>query len=147
MAGGRPTKYEDQFAEQAAKLCRLGATNDDLASFFNVAPSTIDNWMADKPEFLGAINEAKAEADALVERRLFERATGYSHPAVKIMSYEGVSFEHEYTERYPPETTAAIFWLKNRQPARWRDKQEIEHSGDPAFLTALEASRERARKA
>ena len=144
---GRPSKYEDQFAEQAAKLCRLGATNDDIASFFNVAPSTVDKWIAEIDEFSGAINAAKAEADALVERRLFERATGYSHPAVKIMAYEGQSFEHEYTERYPPETVAAIFWLKNRQPDRWRDKQEVTHSGDPAFLAALEASRERARKA
>lgn len=33
----------------------------------------------------------------------------------------------EYIEHYPPDTTAAIFWLKNRQPAKWRDKKEVEN--------------------
>lgn len=33
------------------------------------------------------------------------------------------------TKEVVPDTTAQIFWLKNRKPAQWRDKQDIEHSG------------------
>jgi hypothetical protein len=113
----------------AAKACALGATDSDLADLFDVAITTIDNWKLAHPEFMGSLKLAKDERDTKVEHSLFERATGYEHRAVKIFNEKGVSFEHEYIERYPPDTTAMIFWLKNRQPAKWRDRQEVEHSG------------------
>lgn len=144
---GRPTKYEARFASQAKKLCLLGATNDDLAEFFEVSPATIDNWIREHPRFLGAIKRSRAAADARVARRLYERAMGYSHPAVKIMQHEGVPIEVPYTERYPPDTVACIFWLKNRQPKKWRDKQEVEHSGTVNLAERLTKAVERARKA
>lgn len=124
---GRPSKYKPEFVEQAAKLCTLGATDADLASFFAVDVATINRWKTDFPEFCDSIKRAKVDLDQEVERSLFFRAKGYSHPSVKILQYEGSPVEVPYTEHYPPDTGACIFWLKNRQPAKWRDK--VEHVG------------------
>lgn len=127
----RPTKYRAEFAEQARKLCRLGATDRELADFFEVQESSINNWKRDHPEFLEALKAGKGMADAEVAEKLFKRATGYSHEAVKIFNDQGAPMEVPYTEHYPPDTTACIFWLKNRRPDLWRDKveQQLEHSG------------------
>lgn len=131
---GRPTLYQEAYAEQAFKLCLLGATNEQLADFFGVAVATIHNWKDAHPEFLDALKAGKEEADSRVAQSLYRRALGYEHSAVKILSYEGESFEHEYTEKYPPDTTAAIFWLKNRQPHLWRDRKEVTGpDGQPLF--------------
>lgn len=114
----------------AATACSLGATDAQLAELFGVTETTINNWKDAHPQFLESLKAAKDAKDTQVERSLYDRAMGYEHRAVKIFNQgDGQSFEHEYIERYPPDTTAMIFWLKNRQPARWRDRQEIEHSG------------------
>ena len=129
----RPTKYNPDYTKQALKLCRLGATDKELADFFGVAESTLNKWKEEHPEFSESLKEGKALADAEVADKLYKRATGYEHPAVKIVANANTGQEHvvNFTERYPPDTTAAIFWLKNRRPDLWRDKvqQEHEHSG------------------
>lgn len=122
---GRPTKYKPEYVEQAVKLCLLGATEQDLANFFSVNVDTLYEWRSKHPEFSEAIKQAKTDLDAQVEQSLFRRATGYSHPAVKIFNDDGVALKVEYTEHYPPDATSMIFWLKNRQPQKWRDRQEI----------------------
>ena len=60
---------------------------------------------------------------------LYHRANGYSHPDVDIKVIDGEIVQTELIKYYPPDATSAIFWLKNRQPKKWRDKQETEHSG------------------
>lgn len=144
---GRPTAFRDEFPEQARKLCLLGATNEKLADFFGVAVSTVDKWLAEIPEFSGAVREGREDADANVARSLYQRALGYSHPAVKIQQYQGDVIETPYTEHYPPDTEAAKWWLRNRQPELWREKIEHQHTADSELLAALEAAGERARKA
>ncbi len=63
---------------------------------------------------------------------------GYSHEAVKIFcDKDGNITEAPYTERYPPDTAACIFWLKNRQPDKWKDKQDLEHSGEVLWTPTL----------
>jgi hypothetical protein len=124
---GRPSKFDKAFIDQARKFCLLGATNVDLGRMFEVDTKTIDRWLAEKPEFRRAVKAGREEADAHVADRLFARATGYSHPAVKIMAVDKVVERHEYTEHYPPDTAAAFIWLKNRQPQRWRDKVEVDN--------------------
>lgn len=128
---GRPSKYRPEFVEQAKRLCRLGATDKDMAEFFGVHVDTIAEWKNVHAEFSDALKAAKAETDAQVERRLFERAMGYVHPAVKVFydSKTGSVVEHPYTEHYPPDTTAAIFWLKNRKPEEWREAKAVEVTG------------------
>jgi hypothetical protein len=129
MPGGRPSSYEPQFAEQAHKLCELGATDADIASFFGVSERTINRWKHDHEEFCQSLKRGKGVADDLVEQSLFRRATGYSHDAVKMFQAEGKVIEAPYVEHYPPDTTAAIFWLKNRRPAQWRDRIDQTLSG------------------
>ncbi len=122
---GRPTKYRPEMDEQAMKLCLLGATNEQIANFFGVAVATIHNWMDANPSFLDAITRGKVIADAEVASSLYNRALGYKHKAVKIMVVDKEVVHEEYTEHYPPDTQAASLWLRNRQPALWRDKTEV----------------------
>lgn len=126
----RPSKYDPSFPEQARKLCLLGATDLEIADFFEVSIASLYRWKNEHPEFCEALKEAKAEADKRVEESLYQRALGYSHEAVKIFMPAGASepVKVPYREHYPPDTTAAIFWLKNRRPEAWRDKHEVEHS-------------------
>ena len=115
---------------QAKFLTRRGCTDKDLAEFFKVNVDTIHEWKKVHPEFSDSIKEGKHEADTVVERSLYERAKGYAHPEDKIFNNEGVPLIVPTTKHYPPDTTAAIFWLKNRRPEQWRDKVEHEHTGE-----------------
>jgi hypothetical protein len=146
--GGRPSAYRVEYAAMAEKLCGVfGATSKDLAEFFGVADSTIRLWAKVEPEFSAALKGGREIADAKVTRRLFERACGFEHEAVKIMQYEGRPVVVPYVEKYPPDTTACIFWLKNRRPDLWRDKVAVEHSGSVGLAETLkETPRARAGK-
>lgn len=134
MPIGRPSLYRDEFPAQARKLCLLGATNVDLARFFGVGDRTLQEWIAEKPAFAQALKEGKEEADANVAKRLYSRAMGYRHKAVKIFGdpKTGDQLVVDYVEQYPPDTTACIFWLKNRRPDLWRDRHELKHEGKVA---------------
>lgn len=129
MAGGRPSKYKEEFAGQAKKLCALGATDAQLADFFEVAVSTVALWKVQHPEFSDALRVSKEEADAKVEQSLYRRAMGYEHDETDIRVVGGEIVQTPLRKFYPPDTTACIFWLKNRKPAEWRDKVEQELSG------------------
>lgn len=122
--GGRPSSYKPEYAGQAEKLCKFGATDVDLADFFDVTINTIGNWKARHPEFLGALRGGKDVADDRVERSLYQRALGYTYDSLKIFQFQGAVVKEPYREHIPPDTTAAIFWLKNRRPGDWRDKQD-----------------------
>lgn len=127
---GRPTDYKPEYNEQARKLCLLGATDKDLADFFEVEETTVNNWKLKYPEFIESIRKGKELADANVADRLYERAIGFEHDSeeIKVVSDgagNGSSIERVAIRKiYPPDTAAAIFWLKNRQRAKWRDKVE-----------------------
>lgn len=129
MPGGRPTAYQPEYAEQAKKLCALGATDAQLADFFQVAVSTVALWKVKHQEFSDALKLAKAKADEMVEQSLFRRAMGYECEETDIRVIEGQIVETPIRKIYPPDTTAMIFWLKNRKPAEWRDKVNQEVSG------------------
>jgi hypothetical protein len=70
-----------------------------------------------------SLKAGKAEADVRVERSLYQRANGYSYEAVKVFMPAGAkkSVYALYVEHMPPDVTACIFWLKNRDPAHWRE--------------------------
>lgn len=122
---GRPTNYREKFKKQAYRLCLLGAIDEELAEFFEVSVSTITNWKSEHPEFLASIKKGKMAADSKVAERLYERAMGYSHTETHVSNHMGVITKTELTKHYPPDTVAAFIWLKNRQPAKWRDKIEV----------------------
>lgn len=143
--GGRPTKYRATYAVQVFKLCLLGATDKDMAAFFDVCEATINTWKGEHPKFLDSIRRGRDRADAEVANSLYRRALGYSHPAVKINQYEGVAVVTPYTEHYPPDTPAASLWLRNRQPERWRDKVELvggSRPEDPAIALTVSSYEE-----
>jgi hypothetical protein len=123
--GGRPSAYKAEFAQIAYRHCLLGATDKDLAAAFDVSESTLNLWKQKFLKFSESLKKGKADADATIAESLFHRAKGYSHKAVKIMQHEGVAFDHEYTEHYPPDTAACIFWLKNRRPDQFRNNPEV----------------------
>jgi hypothetical protein len=102
-----------------------------LAEKFKVSESTLNLWKLKHKEFSEALKAGKEEFDTKnVEKALRDRALGYSHPDVHISNYQGEITVTDIQKHYPPDTTACIFWLKNRQPDKWRDKQELEHSGN-----------------
>lgn len=130
MPAGRPSDYDPKkTAKHAKRLCLLGATDAEMADFFEVSETTINNWKNQHPEFLESIKAGKEVADTKVAKSLYERANGYSHPEVHVSNYQGKITLTELTKHYPPETAAAIFWLKNRQSDKWRDRRELTGAG------------------
>lgn len=130
---GRPTSYKKEYDEQAYKLCLLGATDKEMADFFGVSEVTFNAWKKNHPEFLKSLKAGKESADANVAKSLYHRALGYSHPEDKIFNDNGEPLIIPTIKYYPPDTTAAIFWLKNRKPQEWRDKRELELDGNMVF--------------
>lgn len=124
---GLPSTYDPIYAGQAQKLCVLGATDNDLAGFFEVSRATINRWKVQFPEFADAIVDGKERADERVKQALYNKAIGYSYESEKIFCKDGVITRASTIEHVPPSDTAAIFWLKNRQG--WRDKVDHEHTG------------------
>lgn len=127
--GGRPTDYREEYNEQAEKLCLLGATDKELADFFEVSEQTINAWKQQFPEFLESIKNGKQRADANVAKSLYKRALGYSHPDVDIRVVSGEIVQTPLTKHYPPDTEAAKHWLNNRQRDKWRSKVDLEQTG------------------
>lgn len=126
---GRPSAYREEYAEQARKLCLLGATDKEMAEFFGVSEQTLNTWKKQHTDFLESIKQGKAQADADVADRLYQRAMGYEHAEDKIFNANGQPLVVPTVKHYPPEPAAAIFWLKNRQKHKWRDKIDHEHTG------------------
>jgi len=139
MAGGRPKKYKEEYNEQAEKACTIfGADDKKLAEFFGACKATITNWKRDYPKFLASIKKGKDIFDTEhVEVSLLERACGYEHPEEKVFCQDGEIITHQQIKHYPPETTAAIFWLKNRNPGRWRDTKSVDVKLNEETLNAI----------
>lgn len=131
MPAGRPTKYKPELSEQVYKLCLLGATDKEMADILDVTESTFNLWKKEHPEFSESLKKGKSVADANVADRLYQRAMGFEHDSeeikvVAVGNNNGSEIERVPIRKiYPPDPTAAIFWLKNRQPSKWRDKQEL----------------------
>lgn len=128
MEVGRPTKYREEYNDLAYKYCLLGATDEKLAEFFEVNPDTIHEWKKVYPKFSESIKKGKTVADSEVAHALYHRAKGYEHPEVDIKMFQGEIIKTDLIKHYPPDTAAAMIWLKNRQPELWKDKQEIDHT-------------------
>lgn len=125
---GRPTKFKPEFVKQVEKLCNLAATDEEIADFFDIDVSTVDRWKLSHEDFGKALKIGKEAADQRVERSLYQKAVGYSQEDTKVFLHEGEPVLAKYTKHYAPDTTAMIFWLKNRKRVEWREKQEIENT-------------------
>lgn len=129
MAAGRPSKFKPEYVAQAGEYAEAGLTEMEMASLFGVSAPTFRLWKANNPELLAILKLNKEKADERVEQSLFNRAMGYSCDETDIRVVDGKIVKTEIVRHYPPDTTAAIFWLKNRKPRDWRDKRETEISG------------------
>lgn len=150
---GRPTDYRKEYCERVEKLCKLGATDKEIADFFDVAESTINLWKTEHQEFSESIKKGKIIADAEVAHSLHKRAIGYQYDEVtyeKIgpgddkveVGEQGMETvkQDQYkkkvvTKEVPPDVAAQNIWLKNRrskvdkEAQRWADKHEITGEG------------------
>jgi hypothetical protein len=138
---GRNSLYREDYADQAFKLCLLGAIDEELADFFCVSVKTIYNWKDEHPAFLQATIDGKVKADAEVAHSLYRSATGHELTAEKLMKKEDGTFEAVRYKRYiPGDPNAAFKWLTNRRRQNWTDTQKVEH-GITSDLAAIIAER------
>lgn len=145
---GRPSKYKEEYNQQAYKLTLLGLTLPELATYFEVHFDTLKEWLNKYEEFSASVMKGRDIADGEVTVSFHKRAMGYRYEEVtyeKIVVKEGNGFISEedvdnegisidaykkkvVVKEVPPDPGAALNWLKNRQPKKWRDKQEIDHT-------------------
>lgn len=126
---GRKSTYKPEFAELALNYCLLGATDEDLARHFGVNRKTISHWKHTIPAFGNILKLGREEADARVAKSLYTKACGYQQKVEKAFQYRGEPVIVSVTENVAPDTGAAMAWLKNRQPDKWRDRRDIEITG------------------
>lgn len=132
---GRPTEYRKDMPERAYELMRdCGLTEKRLATAFGVHVDTIAEWKRVYPEFAKAIREGRRDHDSReIETSLARSAKGYNYNEVKH-EYEcdtqagtaRLKATTRIRKHVPANVAAASFWLKNRAPKEWRDKQEVE---------------------
>jgi len=142
--GGRKTLYNSEFANQAYSLALLGYTDVQMAESFGVTEACFNKWKKAHKEFVLSIKRGKTIMDAKVAENLCKRANGYSYDEVhfeKVDIKELIEASENdeikidafkkkvITKEVAPDVTAQIFWLKNRQPQLWRDKQSTELTG------------------
>ena len=135
------SKYDNELhPDWAWSLAIQGKTIKEIAQVFDVARSTLNKWIKENPDLEYAINSGREAADAKVERSLYERAVGYTYKERKVINIIGsdgkpVPSRVETTEKHvPPDTTAQIYWLKNRQRGRWKDKWEVDMNTDKEIV-------------
>ena len=124
--GGRKTVYSPRMAIVARKCCERGMTDIEIADMLGIGLATLYRWKLENPAFSRVFKLGKAEADNRVERSLYSRAVGYDYLAEKA-----VMTPLRYRAHIPPDTAAALWYLKNRRPDRWRDAHRHEHVTSP----------------
>ncbi len=128
---GRPSKYNEQYHPDLIYwMAKTGLTDKQMSKELGITEKTLNNWKNTHNDFLQSLKKGKEDPDDNVEVSLYQRALGYEHKEDKIFNHNGKALIVPTIKHYPPDSTSMIFWLKNRRPERWRDKQEIEHSGN-----------------
>ena len=120
---------------------RDGLTELQIAQNLGISRATLENYKRDHLDFLDALKRNKEIADRHVENALYKRALGYTYKEVKkTINPDGAEFVTETVKEVVADTTAQIFWLKNRKPREWRDKQEVEHTGETTVNSKIDFS-------
>ena len=120
--------------QQLAGWARSGLTDEQIAHNMGIATSTLYEWKKRYPEISEPLKSNKEIADIAVENALYKRAIGYQYTET---TKEDGKVVKTVVKEVVPDTTAQIFWLKNRQPDKWRDKQEIQNSGNMDFNVTI----------
>lgn len=114
---------------------RDGLTLDQVAANLRISKTTLIKYRGEHPELLAALNTGKEYADIQVENALFRNALGF-HYTEEAVTHKGTVVT--ITRYQPPSNAAIIFWLKNRLPAKWRDKAEVEHDVTQSLADILQ---------
>lgn len=143
-AGGQPTKYvESVHVPWGVSLARRGCTDEEIAEAFGVSTRTVYRWKNTHPEFCHAIRETKSQADERVVEGLYKRACGMTvvNKTESVTERDGVKTKkiEKVTKELPPDSVAAMFWLKNRQPTLWSDNpaEQTRTASDDAIKDAI----------
>lgn len=133
-------KYEQWLTEegllQLEAWARNGLTDEQIAANIGISRSTLNEWKNRFSDISDTLKRGKEIVDIQVKNALLKRALGYTYKETtreaqfnpQTEQYEMVVTK-EVTKEVVPDTTAQIFWLKNRKPEEWRDKKDVEHSG------------------
>lgn len=127
----RPSKYESHVQPKLLLIeawARDGLTVDQISENLGIASGTLYEYQKQYPELIEALKNGREVIDAMVENALLKAALGYNYTEEELNKITGDPIELRKVAH--PNTTALIFWLKNRKPKEWRDKQELEHSGE-----------------
>jgi hypothetical protein len=145
---GRPTKFHNKLLPLTRKLAKIAATEGEIAEALGIDYVTYRRWQAEYPQFAKALERGKAQQNKRVKLALYHRAVGFTHDAVKIFkSSDDTPIIVPYQEYLPPDTNAAQFWLKNRQPDQWRDKIDIEGKIEIGLADSISQARARLKSA
>lgn len=134
---GRPTKYTKHMAQRAALCARRGFTHPEICQVLEITRDTFWRWRLKYPGFEKALTIPTEQANERVVRSLYERATGHTRLTEQVVmekngdTSEARTIQVMITEA--PETAAMSLWLRNRLPKEWRDKVEVEATGNTAF--------------
>lgn len=122
---------------------RDGLTNEQIAHNMDICLTTLKDWREKYPSISTALKKGKEVVDRAVENALFKKAMGYTVPLKKTFKVKHVIYDNgkkveEYEElqegidevHVPADTTAQIFWLKNRKPDVWRDRREVKEENE-----------------
>lgn len=110
---------------------RDGLTDEQIAHNIGISRKTLADWKNKYGDISDTLKKGKEVVDIQVENALLKRALGYKFVEVtKELAETGLIVTKKVTKQQAPDTTAAIFWLKNRKPNEWRDKRETQISGD-----------------
>lgn len=159
---GRRAKYQEWLEPDKLILlegwARDGLTDEQIAANMGICRDTLIEWKKQYSDISDTLKKGKEVVDRLVENALLKKATGEVRTLRKPIKVKEVLYENgkrlaereriEYVEEeiyIPPDTTAQIFWLKNRKPEEWRDKRNVESKiefEDDGFLEALRADME-----
>lgn len=129
-----PKNYRDWMPERAKELCAEGATQKEVAEYFGIAKSTLQQWSHRIPELKNALKLGNDLAMDRLERTAYEMATGYTlmtKQIIKLKDERGREMieEREVEVMIPPNSDMLKWLLKNRRPDDWKDKTETVHSG------------------
>lgn len=106
---------------------RDGLTNEQIAQNMGIVRDTLHRWSMKNKDIYDALKNGKEVSDREVENALFKNAVGFHYTEEQLTDTGEIVQVSKY---HKPNTTAQIFWLKNRKPSVWRDKQNIEHDGN-----------------
>ena len=126
----RKGKYEDWLTEEGLlKIegwAKDGLNDEQIAHNIGIGVRTFYEWLSKYKQLKQVLKQSKEVVDREVENALFKSAIGYYLDEERIDSEGNV---YKVRRFVPPNTTAQIFWLKNRKPNEWRDKKQTELTG------------------